>query len=139
MDRNTIIGLVLIGSILSVFTIFNQPSAEEQAKQQKELAMQKEADKQDKAEDEKDAAKDKEEAVKSAAVASTLIPKLDKKGEQVVTDKGLVYIDTITKKETNASTINNRHLQIPKNKSNTGCLLTLLTLPILFFKSLLHL
>jgi YidC/Oxa1 family membrane protein insertase len=100
MDRNTIIGLVLIGSILSVFTIFNQPSAEEQAKQQKELAMQKEADKKEKAEDEKNAAKEKEEVVKSAAVASNLVPKLDKKGEQVITDKGLVYIDTLTKKET---------------------------------------
>jgi hypothetical protein len=29
MDRNTVIGLVLIGLILSVFTIFNQPSEEE--------------------------------------------------------------------------------------------------------------
>lgn len=29
MDRNTVIGLVLIGTIFSVFTILNQPSAEE--------------------------------------------------------------------------------------------------------------
>lgn len=99
MDRNTIIGLVLIGSILSVFTIFNQPSAEEQAKQQKELAIQKEADKKDKAEDAKNAQAEKDEATKTASAASTLKPKLDKKGEQVVSEKGLVYIDTITKKE----------------------------------------
>jgi len=99
MDRNTIIGLVLIGSILSVFTIFNQPSAEEQAKQQKELAMQKEADKKNQTEDAKDTAAEKDEATKTTSVASTLKPKLDKKGEQVISDKGLVYIDTITKKE----------------------------------------
>lgn len=30
MDRNTVVGLVLIGLILSVFTFFNQPSKEEQ-------------------------------------------------------------------------------------------------------------
>ena len=101
MDRNTIIGLVLMGSILSVFTIFNQPSAEEQAKQQKELAMQKEADKKEKAEEEKDAVKEK--AVKSTTVASNLVPKLDEKGEQVITDKGLVYIDTLTKEGNNRS------------------------------------
>jgi YidC/Oxa1 family membrane protein insertase len=46
MDRNTIIGLVLIGTIFSVFTIFNQPSAEEQKKRtegiKKEQALLKE-------------------------------------------------------------------------------------------------
>ncbi len=35
MDRNTVIGLVMIGLILSVFTIFNQPSEEEIKEQQK--------------------------------------------------------------------------------------------------------
>lgn len=41
MDRNTVIGLVLIGVILSVFTIVNQPSDAEIKKEQKELALQK--------------------------------------------------------------------------------------------------
>lgn len=44
MDRNTIIGLVLIGTIFSVFTILNQPSKEELAarqKEQKELVEEK--------------------------------------------------------------------------------------------------
>lgn len=46
MDRNTIIGLVLIGGILSVFTIFNQPSPEEQKKQrQEQQAKEKEKEK----------------------------------------------------------------------------------------------
>ncbi len=45
MDKNTIIGLVLIGTILSVFMIFNQPTKEELAareKEQKALAEEKE-------------------------------------------------------------------------------------------------
>ncbi len=49
MDRNTIIGLVLIGTIFSIFTIFNQPSAEERAKHaeevKKEQALLKEKEK----------------------------------------------------------------------------------------------
>lgn len=46
MDRNTIIGLVLIGGILSVFTIFNQPTAEEQKKERAEqLKKEKEKEK----------------------------------------------------------------------------------------------
>ena len=47
MDKNTIIGLVLIGLILSVFTIYNQPTEEEIKKQQQELALKekKESDK----------------------------------------------------------------------------------------------
>jgi YidC/Oxa1 family membrane protein insertase len=36
MDKKTLIGLVLIGTIFSVFTIFNQPSKEEIAAKQKE-------------------------------------------------------------------------------------------------------
>ncbi len=38
MDKKSIIGLVLIGLILSVFTIVNQPTAEEKAKLAKEAA-----------------------------------------------------------------------------------------------------
>lgn len=38
MDRKSVIGLVLIGLILSVFTIVNQPTAEERAKKAKEAA-----------------------------------------------------------------------------------------------------
>ena len=36
MDRNTITGLVLIGLILTVFSIINRPSEEDIKKQQKE-------------------------------------------------------------------------------------------------------
>lgn len=41
MDRNTIIGLVLIGTILTVFTIWNRPSQEEIEQQRKEQVAQK--------------------------------------------------------------------------------------------------
>ncbi len=42
MDRNTLTGLVLIGLILTVFSIVNQPSEEDLKKEQeKELALQK--------------------------------------------------------------------------------------------------
>lgn len=42
MDKNTVIGLVLIGTIFSVFTIFNQPSAEERAKQAEAVKKEQE-------------------------------------------------------------------------------------------------
>lgn len=93
MDRNTVIGLVLIGVIFSVFTIFNQPSEEEikAAKEKQELAAKKAADEKKKAE------KEKEETV----IASSIVPKLDDNGEQMVDSTGaLVYTDTITKNDT---------------------------------------
>ena len=40
MDKNTVIGLVIIGVILSVFTIFNKPSEEEIAKRDAEIAAE---------------------------------------------------------------------------------------------------
>ncbi len=40
MDRNTVIGLVLIGLILSVFSIFNRPS-EEELKEKQRIEMEK--------------------------------------------------------------------------------------------------
>ena len=56
MDRNTLTGLVLIGLILTVFSIVNQPSEEELKKEQeRELALQK---------------KEKEKAKKEAATVS---------------------------------------------------------------------
>ncbi|MEN9441574.1 MAG: hypothetical protein RLZ33_1651, partial [Bacteroidota bacterium] len=96
MDRNTVIGLVLIGIILSVFTIVNQPSEEEIKEQQKkELALKaKENAKK------KDTAKDKKAVVASVPVDKNLVPKKDAKGQQIKTDKGLVYVNTKTKEET---------------------------------------
>ena len=42
MDKNTLTGLVLIGLLLTLFTVFNRPSEEEIKERQKtELAKQK--------------------------------------------------------------------------------------------------
>jgi len=49
MDRNSTIGLVLIGLIITVFSVMNQPSeAELKAAQKKEAAAAQKADKKDK-------------------------------------------------------------------------------------------
>jgi len=41
MDRNTTIGLILIGLLLTVFTLVNQPSKEDIEKAKKEQAAKK--------------------------------------------------------------------------------------------------
>ncbi len=45
MDKNSIIGLVLIGLLLTVFTIYNQPTEQEIKKQQQELALKQQQEK----------------------------------------------------------------------------------------------
>ncbi|MBL4861953.1 MAG: hypothetical protein JKY09_02905 [Crocinitomicaceae bacterium] len=74
MDRNTVFGLVIIGIILSVFTIMNQPSQEEikAEKEQIELA-EKEAE--EKRQEEKAKKEEKEEK-------PALQPKLDLDGSK---------------------------------------------------------
>lgn len=90
MDRNTVIGLTLIGALLVVFTYMSQPSEKEvQAKQkeQKELALQakKEADSLD----------------KEAKNKPRLVAKKDKDGNQIKDEKGgLVYVNQVTKGDT---------------------------------------
>ncbi|MFN5786493.1 MAG: membrane protein insertase YidC [Flavobacteriia bacterium] len=81
MDRNTITGLVLIGLILSVFTIMNQPSEEEIKKQQKEVALQKKKEKEKEAKS-KILQADKKvltagKGIKKTAVSASLIQKED--------------------------------------------------------------
>jgi YidC/Oxa1 family membrane protein insertase len=98
MDRNTVIGLVLIGLILSVFTIFNQPSEEEIKQRNQEIAQAKEKEAKEATQEKKAASSDKSD--ESKKLAASLQPKLDKNGQQIKTDKGLVYIDTLSGKET---------------------------------------
>lgn len=45
MDRNTITGLVLIGLILTVFSIINRPTEEDIKKRQNELAKKEQVKK----------------------------------------------------------------------------------------------
>jgi len=96
MDKNTVIGLVIIGVILSVFTIFNQPSDEElKAKKEKQELSEKR-----KLENQKEVTKESAEP-KEEVKTNSLVPKLDDKGVQLVAENGnLIFIDTITKKET---------------------------------------
>ena len=94
MDRNTIVGLVIIGLILSVFTIFNKPSEEEIKAEQEKLEQAEAAAEEEKKKNEK------EESI-SAEEISSLVPKLDENGEQLVAENGELYFtDTITKKDT---------------------------------------
>jgi YidC/Oxa1 family membrane protein insertase len=89
MDRNTIIGLVLIGLILSVFTIFNQPTEEELAAQA-ELVEK---------EQEKLNPKVKQES--AIKMASNLIQKLDEEGSPLKDSTGGVwYTDTLNNTDT---------------------------------------
>mgnify|MGYP003342837526 CR=1 FL=1 len=53
MDRNTTIGLILIGLLLTVFTIINQPSKEDIERAKKEQAIKKGSDKESKKENNK--------------------------------------------------------------------------------------
>jgi YidC/Oxa1 family membrane protein insertase len=98
MDRNTVIGLVLIGLILSVFTIFNQPSEEEIRKRKQEVEMAKNAEKKEKAQ--KSANKEITKKKTKVSTGNNLVPKISEDGTQASTEEGLVYTDTITKKDT---------------------------------------
>ena len=99
MDRNTVVGLVLIGLILSVFTIFNQPSDEE-LKAEKERIER--AEKAQKEKEEKAAAKVADKKKKqSDKKTSNWIAKLDDKGEQMKDSTGaLIYVDTVRNVDT---------------------------------------
>jgi YidC/Oxa1 family membrane protein insertase len=87
MDRNTVIGLVLIGVILSVFTIVNQPSDAEIKKEQKELALQK-------------------KQAKEAAKADAIQAKTSKKAVTAA------VVSSITKKESKLIRLENEKLII---------------------------
>lgn len=90
MDRNTVIGLTLIGALLVVFTYMSQPSEKEKQdakKEQKELAEQ--------------AKKDADSTEKAEKNKPKLVAKKDKDGNQIKDDKGnLVYLNEKTKKDT---------------------------------------
>ncbi|WP_343604924.1 membrane protein insertase YidC [Fluviicola sp.] len=91
MDRNTVIGLTLIGALLVVFTYMSQPS-------EKEVKAQKEKEQKELAEQAKKEADSIEKADKNKPV---LVPKKDKEGNQMKDEKGrLVYINQKTKQDT---------------------------------------
>lgn len=97
MDRNTIIGLVLIGLTLTTFAIFNQPSKEEM--KAAEVKAKKEQAKID--QKKKDAKKKKKDAKKEAdsktiEMAANWTPKLDEDNQFLKDSSGsYIYIDTL--------------------------------------------
>lgn len=106
MDKNTVIGLVLIGLILSVFTIINQPSEEEvKAQEEKakiELLQKKEKEKEANKEQTSDVSEtiDAEENDDSILSSNWTI-KLDEEGNPVPADSGMVvYYDSVSEKDT---------------------------------------
>ena len=96
MDRNTILGLGLIGAILVTFTLINkptEPTKEELAKQKKEIKAA--------IKDAKDKDTSKVVAKIDEKTAKILVPKLDKNKVQIKDANGaLVFTNTITKKDT---------------------------------------
>jgi YidC/Oxa1 family membrane protein insertase len=96
MDKNTILGLGLIGAILVTFTLINkpkEPTKEELAKQKKEIkaAINNAKEK----ETAKVVAKSEEK------IAKILVPKLDKNKVQFKDENGaLIFTNTLTKKDT---------------------------------------
>lgn len=113
MDRNTVIGLVLIGLILSVFTIFNQPS-EEELKAQKEKIEQAENARKER----EKKAEEKQKESKKGTPPSNWVVKRDDKGALLKDSTGnQIYTDTIRKVDTVYSVQNDKKesFETPKN------------------------
>lgn len=95
MDRNTIIGLTLIGVILVVFTIMSQPSEADRKKEKERIEAAKKEDAKKEAAAEAKAEKKAEAAEKKQVAAAHLVPKKDAKGKQVLDKEGnKVYVDS---------------------------------------------
>ncbi|PWL29522.1 MAG: membrane protein insertase YidC [Fluviicola sp. XM-24bin1] len=115
MDRNTVTGLILIGLLLTVFAIFNQPSEEDQRKIR---------EKQRKEQEKKDAAaRAKAEKAKKEKEAKTLegnwVAKLDEEGNPVPAGSGMVtYTDTTI--TPNVDTTVSADMFVPSAKEKTA-------------------
>jgi YidC/Oxa1 family membrane protein insertase len=100
MDRNTLLGLGLIGVILALFTYFNQPSEAELAaqKEKQELAEQQ------KAEDEtrnKEQEEENKGSDKKSSSANSLVVKQNAEGTPITDSLGrTIYLDTVTGRDT---------------------------------------
>ena len=94
MDRNTLTGLVLIGLLLTVFTIVNKPSEEELKQQQAEIAKTKEAK-----------AKSKEKAAAVADGAKSSEDKIDSDDEQRTTENKTEIADSLFTRSTDKFTV----------------------------------
>lgn len=100
MDRNTVIGLVLIGLILTVFTIFNKPTEEEMKEnqdRQEQVDQNASNDKNDK--DDKGDKSDKDKPAGDDKPVNSLVAQLDDKGEQIIQDGLWLMKDTLNGKD----------------------------------------
>lgn len=105
MDRNTLIGLGLIGVILAIFTYFNQPTEAEIAaeKEKLELAEQK---KQEQAKEKEKVSTDKKvdknaDQNSPSALPDHFVAKLDEEGNPLLDSLGrAIFLDTIADKDT---------------------------------------
>lgn len=93
MDKKTIYGLVLIGLILTVFTITNQPSKEELAKKAEEAKKEQAAEKKEREAEEEE---DKQKA-KTTVQAKHESPLVVEKGELIRLENEKIIVDFSTK------------------------------------------
>ena len=75
MDRNTTIGLILIGLLLTLFTVINQPSNEEIAKAKKEQALKEKSQEKSKAAKKNSEKKPNNSGVKQQDQVKQILPK----------------------------------------------------------------
>lgn len=96
MDKKTIIGLVLIGTIFSVFTIFNQPSAEERAAQEKEMKQEKALLKEEEknADDKKAEVAQKDASETTIVAGDSLTVAQPTKAKKAVASDSLIYMES---------------------------------------------
>ncbi|MEX1190417.1 MAG: membrane protein insertase YidC [Brumimicrobium sp.] len=113
MDRNTLVGLGLIGVILAIFTYFNQPSPEEiQAQKEKQELAEKRVEEKRKLE--KEQSEDDSSSEENDKNGSHLIRKVDEKGNAVVDTLGRqIYIDTVTNRDTVTA-------EVPKSETSVA-------------------
>lgn len=92
MDKNTLIGLGLIGAILVTFSMLNQPSAEDIKKQQKEAAKKEQQAEQSSSNDEPTL------VISENDIPEGWIAKKDDSGNTVLDENGAIVIyDTVRK------------------------------------------
>ena len=94
MDRNTLTGLVLIGLLLTVFTIINKPSEEELKQQEAEIAKAKEAK-----------AKSEEKDSATVNLAKSSNENIDLDQEHNTTEKKTEIADSLFTRKTDKFTV----------------------------------
>src|SRR3989344_52262 len=95
MDKNTIIGLSLIGLILVTFTIFNQPSEDDLKKEKAKIEAANK--KKEAAEEAKEAKAKKEDTEKPTATAATTPAAPSFKAETITLESNNLVVDFSTK------------------------------------------